>query len=447
GERSDILLWMRVPMLVLFAVVIAATYLLGRRLYDARIGLWAAALLALFPPFFLKSLEFRTDNLWNACWMLALVVLTGGALDGRRMFVAGLLLGAALATSLKTSLLFITLGGAALLVRLFVRREKWPPLHWLLAGAAILPAAFMIFFASRGAWDALVYCTITFNGALAKTRDHLWIGRAIFPFAAAALVFTAWRFRMTAHPWRWFFAVAIAVFTIVLAGFWLLISPRDFLPLMPLFAIFGAALAMRARNAVATLATIAVLSIAALWYYADRFENNTDWHVTMMDQALRLTRPGELLMDVKGETIYRRRPFYHAFENITRAQMAHGLIGDTVAEEVVRKRAYVAQADGPMWPPRARAFLSANFLNMGRLRAAGQWIREDGTFTIAIPGEYAIVTPMGEARGTLDGVPYTGARMLGAGAHRFEGEKGAAVMWAPAFRRGHSPFHLRDLEF
>jgi hypothetical protein len=216
---------------------------------------------------------------------------------------------------------------------------------------------------------------------------------------------------------------------------------------MPLLAIFGAALAMRARNAVATLATIAVLSIAALGYYADRFENNTDWHVTMMDQALRLTRPGEPLIDYKGETIYRRRPFYYAMEVVTREQMARGIIADTIAQDVVRTRTFVAQADGPMWPPRGRAFLSANFLNMGRLRAAGQWIREDGTFTIAIPGEYAIVTPEGEARGTLDGVPYTGARMLGAGGHRFEGEKGAAVMWAPAFRRGHSPFHLRDLEF
>jgi hypothetical protein len=38
---------------------------------------------------------------------------------------------------------------------------------------------------------------------------------------------------------------------------------------------------------------------------------------------------------------------------------------------------------------------------------------------------------------------------LNPGAHRFvhAGKKQVAVLWAPAFRRGHSPFHLRDLDF
>jgi hypothetical protein len=49
--------------------------------------------------------------------------------------------------------------------------------------------------------------------------------------------------------------------------------------------------------------------------------------------------------------------------------------------------------------------------------------------------------------GVLDGVPFAGGRELGVGGHRYVGEKKVAVLWAPAFRRGHSPFHLRDLEF
>src|SRR5438093_9074504 len=66
GERDDILLYMRAPMLLPFAVVVATTYILGRRLYSPAVGAWSALLLSLLPPFFLKSLEFRTDNLWNA---------------------------------------------------------------------------------------------------------------------------------------------------------------------------------------------------------------------------------------------------------------------------------------------------------------------------------------------------------------------------------------------
>jgi hypothetical protein len=408
-------------------------------------------LLVLFPPFFLKSLEVRTDNLWTMLWMLALVVLLQERWsEKRRMFVAGFILGCAFAVSLKTTLLIATLVVSWLIVAIVrkqeIREHRKAPLYALL-GFVIVPTALAAFFVAAGAWDPLVYCTVTFNGNVALTRKNLWVGRVFFPFGFAAVVWLAWRFRATENVWRHFFAVAMGVFTVTLAGFWILISPRDFLPLMPLAAMCVASAVMHARNPMRAFAIVAVVLIASLWHYADRFENNTDWHTTMMDQALRLSHPGEPVMDLKGETIYRRRPFYYAFEAITRAQIAHGLIRDTVAEDVVRTRTHVAQADGPMWPPRGRAFLSANFLNMGRMRAGGQMIAEDGTFTIGVPGEYVIVSERGEVRGTLDGMPYAGARELAAGAHVYVGEPKVAALWAPAFRRGHSPWHLRDLEF
>jgi hypothetical protein len=450
GERADILLWMRLPMLVPFAVVLWATWVIGKKLYDERIAAGAMILLALFPPFFLKSLEVRTDNLWTALWMLALVVLLNERWSPpRRMFLLGLILGCAFAVSLKTSLLVITIMVSALIVRFFKKERGAGRLQYAIAGFVIVPAILILYFVSAGAWDQLVYCTLTFNGNVALTRKHLWVGRAIFPFAFAGLLWLAWRFRATENTWRYFFAVAMGVFTVTLIGFWILISPRDFLPLMPIGAIFVAAMAARARNPLRTFAAIAAVLIASIWYYGDRFENNTDWHTTMMDQALRLSHPGEMVMDLKGELIYRHRPFYYAFESITRAQIAHGLIRDTMPEDVVRTRTYVAQADGPMWPPRGRAFLSENFVNLGRLRAAGQWIAEDGSFTIAVPGEYVILNENGEATGVLDLTPYRGARALESGRHRFinAGKKQVVALWAPAFRRGHSPFHLRDLDF
>jgi hypothetical protein len=323
---------------------------------------------------------------------------------------------------------------------------------WLsaLAGFLIVPAALCIYFFARGAWDPLVYCTLTFNENLAKTRQNLWVGRAIFPFTASLLLWAAWRLREMTTPWRYFFAVASGVYTVVLAGFWILISPRDFLAIMPLGAIFAAAFLCSLARPARAFAIVAVFCGISLWYYADRFENKTAWHTTMMDQALRLTRPGEMVIDLKGETIFRRRPFFYAFEFITRAQIAHGLIRDTLPEDVVRTRTYVAQADGPMWPPRARGFLSENFVNLGRLRAAGQWLQEDGSFTIAIPGRYVVLDENGIAQGSLDGVPHLSARVLAAGAHRFaRADPGGplCVVWAPAFERGHSPFHLRDLKF
>src|SRR6266849_3434662 len=55
GDRPDVLLYMRAPMLLLFALVIWSTYMVGRRLYSERVGVWAAVILSLFPIYFLKS--------------------------------------------------------------------------------------------------------------------------------------------------------------------------------------------------------------------------------------------------------------------------------------------------------------------------------------------------------------------------------------------------------
>jgi hypothetical protein len=458
GERSDILPLMRLPMLVLFGAIVWATYSIARRLYGQRIAAFAALLLVLFPPFFLKSLEFRNDNLWTALWMLALVMLMQ-----RRMFIAGLLLGAAFAVSLKTAVLVVALAVAAGIVWGLRRGSPHPPsapsplvegrrpllpLLRLLLGFVLVPTAVVVFFVSIGAWDELVFCNFTFNRNYVQTRTHLWIGRATFPLTFGAVLWLAWRFRATQDRWRYYFAVVAGVFIVTLAGFWPVISPRDFLPIMPLAAIFTTAELMRSTRPMRAFAITAVLCIASLFYYADRFENRAAEDITMMDQVLRLSHPGEPLIDHKGETIYRRRPFYFALEIATRTLISRGVVRDTIPEDVIRTRTHVAQADGAMWPARGRQFLSENFVNLGRLRASGQAIREDGAFTIAVPGEYVIVSERGEVRGgVLDGTPYQGARELGAGAHRYVGEKDVTVLWAPAFRRGHSPYHLRDLEF
>src|SRR5689334_25302018 len=54
GERPSVLFYMRLPMLVLWAVVLVSTYVVARRLYDARVAAWSTLLLALMPVFFLK---------------------------------------------------------------------------------------------------------------------------------------------------------------------------------------------------------------------------------------------------------------------------------------------------------------------------------------------------------------------------------------------------------
>ena len=424
GERDDILRYMRAPMVVLFVIVVGATWMIGKRWWSERVAAWSVILLCTFAPFFLKSLEYRTDNLWTAVWMLALV-----ALLMERPFIAGLLLGIALCVSLKTLVLIATLAIAAIVVkRINVRRAMW-----IAAGVVIAPAIVAAYFASLGAWHDMLFCVFKFNELVTRTHAHVMLPRLLYPFLLALVI---WRARKSAAaPTPLFLGVFVAIYTITVFGFWVLISPRDFLPVMPLLAIaLAAATTFRMRVALA----IAFLIFTA--YYAEWFRDAQREKITMIHQALTLTRPGEPLMDYKGETIYRRRPYYFIFEKIGRDAMQGGLLRDTVAESMIREKCHVAQADGAFWPPKARAFLAANFLDMGRLRAAGQWIHEDGSFSIAIDGDYAIV----DRNGVL-----SPARHFVPGSYRFDrkSQERIAVVWAPAIERGFSPFKLRDRDF
>lgn len=442
GERSDILLWMRgAVMLPIFAGVLVCTWVIARRVYDTRVAAWAVVILSLLPPFFLKSLEYRTDNLWTLLWMVALVLLVKRELTPLRGFAIGLVLGAALATSMKTTLLVATLAIAFAIVR---RRVPVRTVLAAIAGFAIVPSIVALYFVRHDAWDSLVYCVFTFNSLVTSTRSTAWLQRAAFP-VLLGIVYLLSRRGAGGPATQRLLAVIAGVYVATVAGLWVLITPRDFLALMPIAAILAAA-QLKPR----VLAMAGLLFAASLFYYADGFRDRTRHDVTMLDQLLRLTRAGEPVMDIKGETIFRPRPHYLIFEAITRAQMERGMLRDTIPEDVVRKLCYVAQADGPMLPPRGRAWLREHFLDLGRLRAAGARVGGDGTFTIAIPGQYVVLDVRGHAPGILDGRLFTGPRVLTAGTHRFEratpGEP-TAVLWAPAFARGHSPFQLRDLEF
>jgi MFS family permease len=457
GERPDILLIMRAPMVVLWLIVSAATFAIARRLYDVRVAIWSTLLVNAFPPFFLKSLEFRTDNLWNTFWMLAVVTLAVGPPSTASFLLAGVLLGCAMAVSLKTSLLLITLGGAAALTYFMCLRERGIAIRMrhllaMAAGIVIVPSIVVAYFVQRGAWGNLVYCVFRFNELVALTKPPhvVWVPRLLYIPLILILIRVAWRYRRTTTSVRFFFTVATAIFGVTLYCFWILISPRDFLPFLPFAAILVVAPLARGKRFVTAIAALATVSLIASGYYTEWLANRTREFITMEAQLLRLTRPDELVMDYKGETIYRRRPYYFILENITRNAIARGLIKDTVPEDLVRTECHIAQADGAQWPDRARDFMRAYFVDVGRLRVSGQWISSDGSFTIGVPGDYVVLTKRGDAIGSLDSTPYVGARRLAAGTHRFAGAQGRerlVCLWAPAYARGFSPFHHQDLVF
>jgi hypothetical protein len=478
GERARIVVDMRFAMVPLVLAGLTATWLIARRLFSPRVAHWAVALAAVNPEFLRASVEYRTDQLWTAGWLGALAVLVGGRLSRGRALTAGLLLGVAAATSLKTSLLLVTLLASVLVTcALLTRRGVRLPLRGLAlrgallaAGLLVVPGAFAAYFAARGAWDPFLYGVLRHNlvpglglWQSAPLRPLLLLGAApLLALLAAALLRHAPAPGLGAR--RAVVLVTTGLAHAAIEGFWPLVTRADLLPLLPVESVFLAALLLALPAALArrgplplarALAWVPALALAAETAAAATVEpvwrDHTGPQVAEMRQVLRLTRPGEPVMDVKGEAIFRSRPYYLAIETITEERFRLGLLRDDIPEHLIASGtpAVVEQYLDPL-PPRARAFVEAHYLHVGWLRVLG--VRLDPPagsaggrrpFTIEVPQRYALVGAASPPRGSLDGRPGAGPRALARGRHVYDaapGEGPVAVVWADAVARGASPF-------
>src|SRR2546426_10778997 len=114
GERTEVLFLMRLAMFPSCGLALWSIYRIGCVLFSPRVGLWATVLAGLFPAFFFSSIEFHTDTLWTALWLLALAVLVEERATRMRSFTVGVILGTAVGGLMKTPLLLSALGVAIL---------------------------------------------------------------------------------------------------------------------------------------------------------------------------------------------------------------------------------------------------------------------------------------------------------------------------------------------
>jgi len=466
GERADLLLGMRLAMLPLIAALLWCVRGIGRALFCDRVGTWAAALVGVMPAFLLTSLQFRADDLWAALWMAVLATAFGGRFDTGRALATGVLIGLTFATSMKTSLLFAALLAAVLLsiamdpqgTTALRARRTWLSAGACIAGIGIVATVVIGLFAWLGALSELGDFVFAHNLAATSRWDHrgarLVMFIVTFP-AITALGAAVLRHSQTRGFARCAVLLSSLLYVTTLNGVWPIVTPQNFLPFYPVLAVFAVAALFQfmpepSRKMAVLLVSIAVVQILLALWVAPLRKNGTRFHVGFVGDVLRLTSKTAPVMDLKGEALFRRRPFFYALEDITLERLAKGEIRDDIAERLVSSRTYVSVVDSEKFPPRARAFLLDNYVAVGRLRVAGQPFGLDatgrGTFTIAIPGRYAILTPDGVASGELDGRPLDGARMLEPGPHVFRPSSPApilAVVWANAVERGYSPFHPR----
>ncbi|HVT59410.1 MAG TPA: hypothetical protein VHR45_13540 [Thermoanaerobaculia bacterium] len=478
GESVSTLFWLRLSMLPLYAIALVLTFVLGRRLFSLRTALWGTVLTALLPPFFLKTLELRTDVLWTVCWLGAAVALCGGPPSGRRGLAAGLLLGAAAAVSLKTTLLVAALAGGALLGLAYGPRgggERGGRARAgllaagsLLAGMLVVPLVVAAYFQARGALGAMLAGAVGHNllagpAGAAASHGKGWLARTLtFALGLAPLLAAAPWVRRSGRPGaadrRLLLFLTCGVYLLALLAFWPLVTSQSYLPIEPFLVLVlagaflerGAAVAGLSRTAVVFLTLGLAAELAINLYKGPLRGDATRPQTALVAAALRLTGPDEPVFDLKGETVFRRRAFFPVLEDITRSAMAAGRIADTIPEDLLASGTCVAVPDSPRLPPRGRAFLDANFILVSPLRVCGQLLPQPPPragaaveFTVRLPARYLLVGRGGAAaRGRLDGAALDGARFIAAGKHRFEPDSPPpwALLWARAAERGFSPF-------
>ena len=479
GETPNILYVMRLAMTPLVAVTLWGTWLIGRTIGGRRAGLWAAAILGFIPLFFLRSIEYRPDVLWTMFWILALAVLLGGDLTWKRCLAAGLILGLAVSTSLKSLLLLLALGLAAIALPIAVGRGPRSlaprrPLTCLLAlagGLSIVPLALVLYFAAQGVLQPFLYGTV-YHNYLPQLGSWSRPLRAFLLVPALLLVLLLARWaagatRPEEDRVRVVFLTLVAgSYLAALHTIWPLFTTYDLLPFYPLLAVLVVGVSMRRPGLAAAapapraarfrLAGPLLLSVVVLFEIGLvlRWEppglDGTRRQVQLMTEVLRLTEPSDYVLDMKGESIFRRRPIYYVLEAITRARLERGFFPDNIRERIVATRTCVTAARIDRFPDGVREFIENNYLLLGEVRVAGRYLhvpdKDPGRpigFEVEIPARYSVVAGSGAAAGLLDGAPYTGPRFLETGPHVFTPSAAPdrlALVWAQAVERGFTPF-------
>lgn len=368
-------------------------YVIAKQFLDKNAALVAAIAFSVLPPWLPKSIEFRNDTLWIFFWLasIALVLKKKHALGG---------VAAALCLLASVKALPLLLAHAlAIAAQRFVVRDATR----FAIGVTVPLAATALFFLLQGALDDMLYATLSYNAALPVHAGRRLGGALAFAAIAPALAIRSPHILERAHPLVVHLALFASWYTVVLLCFWPLLTPRDFLPLIALAAIGLAAL----RVSPALVIIAATVASVAYTRPADTPRR------AIVDTAVKLAAPNEVVFDLKGETVFRRRAVFPIYETVGQALTDNGTLEDRGPEELAARGCCVAIRDASWIPPRTRAFLNAHFVDAGAMRVCGTKTRAT-KFTIAVPQTYAVIA---EKPVTIDGVPYDGPRFLAAGEH------------------------------
>lgn len=474
GEQAEALISMRLWMLIWYALSLYFTYKIARKLLSESMSSWALMLCATAPWYFCLTSQFRADNLWACIWLATVSFAISAPINPMRALLLGVFIATTFAVSMKSVLLF---GAAALaiitilsfrflLARKIVFKERLLHGFWLLIGASLVVIPVLFFFKSIGALDAFYYGLIAHNhvahlGAWGSMRWVYWI----FPIMLPIVLMFGWRvFKFDVAKARGFtntfLLLQILFYMILLESYWPLVTDQDFIPVTPLAFIVLLGIVQRFIESRAggvaefTLpralrrAFVVILCFEVLISVAMKtpWGNHVSKFALETNEVLSLSNPDEFVMDQKGETIFRHRPFFYALENITIERLKQGLIKDTIFQSLSENKCGVIRK--MTFPPESQAKVESNYLPVGdKILIAGKRLesRESNSefkFEIEIPGEYVLLSHDSPATGKLNGALWQGRANFGAGHYVFSPDVPTpeiVLFWAAAFQRGARP--------
>jgi len=456
GETPQIILLARIAEFPISLGMLGLIYLVARQLADREVALWTLATTLAWGDWSLKSVEFRPDVLWSCCWFLAIWILVSH-LDQpnikRRFFLAGVILGIALCVSIKTTFLMpaLVLGwtGAWLLCSDLRRAlPKARAIGCALAagiGFLIVPAALFGWLVSAGtSLETLKFCLFHAN------RADFELGRILMSLALCTIVlWLAWRMKSRSLSGG---AVAVflsaAIYTVALIGLSPELRKQTLLPVYPLLILFGwkfgADFLRRHGPEAMKAAGLTVCSVALIHLVVEGklWEDGLHDQRELLKDTLKLTRPGDSLMDRKGETIFRRRPVYLVYQHATVRAIEEGRLSDPDPSLLTKTGTAVAIGEFMGLTDQMRKFIRKNYMPVGdgRLRVAGRsllFFEEGGHLAARAPvyitGDYVVLK--GDKVLQQTHVQQPGWHDVDLG-----GEAGPAILfWKPAWDAGFRP--------
>ena len=458
GETPQIVLLARIAQFPISLAMLGLIYLIGRRFADREVALWTVATTLAWGDWSLKSIEFRPDVLWSCLWFLTILILAtrNEELSVKRCFFAGVILGAALCASIKTTFLVpaLALGWAAAwflcadLRRTFqFRQVAWRAIA-VAAGFLVVPAAVFGWLNAKGvSLEVLKFCLVDAN------RADFELGKALMtPLLGAISLWLAWRMSLRGTSGA---AVAtflsVSAYTVALIGFSPELRKQTLLPVYPLLILFAweyaVEVARKHHPAATRSAGLAVCGLALIHLVLEGrlWEDGLHDQRELLRDTLKLTRPGDFLMDRKGETIFRRRPVYLVYQHATLRAIEEGRLSDPDPELLTKTGTAVAIGASMGLTDRMRRFIGKNYMPAGdgRLRVAGRsllFYPEKGRLAARAPmviaGEYVVLK--GDAVVQHTRVPQPGWHDVDLG-----GDAGpASLFWKPAWDAGFKP--LKD---